>query len=421
VPDDSDRPSLRSRFGLNAANFFQAEMLGVVIPFLNDFLKNAHWRYDSIGVATAGAGLGVLLFNTPAGLLVDRTRYRRTLFAIASLLTGLLIAALPLVPARVWLITTLLFLAGAAQSVFVPLLGALALGLVGYKRLNSVIGTNQSCNHAGNIVAALSSLVLVSRFGLPSIFYSVAVGAVLAAFSVCMIRGNELDEKLASGENTSDGRQPIRKIFSDRRILILLVAIALFHTANAPILPAVGLYVKYLNGTDKQVAETVLTAQLVMIPVAFLAGQFVTHRGPKLVLAIAFWALPLRIFAYCMASTPHTLVMLQTLDGIAAGIYGVAVVSYSAELTRGTGRFNTLMGVFATALSMGGVVGPIATGILIQRLGFKWMFVIFAVVAVMGALEFTLLMPPTDEITMRNRPRDKQKKEKPARFEPATG
>jgi hypothetical protein len=47
---------------LNAANFFQAEMIGVVLPVLNAYLKEAGWRYDSIGAATALAGLGTLLF-----------------------------------------------------------------------------------------------------------------------------------------------------------------------------------------------------------------------------------------------------------------------------------------------------------------------------------------------------------------------
>ncbi len=57
----------RSLIGLNAANFFQAEMVGVILPVLNAFLKEANWRYDAIGFATAAAGLGTLLFQSPAG------------------------------------------------------------------------------------------------------------------------------------------------------------------------------------------------------------------------------------------------------------------------------------------------------------------------------------------------------------------
>ena len=34
----------RSLAGLNAANFFQAEMVGFILPILNAFLKQANWR-----------------------------------------------------------------------------------------------------------------------------------------------------------------------------------------------------------------------------------------------------------------------------------------------------------------------------------------------------------------------------------------
>jgi hypothetical protein len=53
--------SLQSRIGLNAANFFPAEVTGVILPFLNDFLRSRQLRYDSIGLPTAIAGLGVFL------------------------------------------------------------------------------------------------------------------------------------------------------------------------------------------------------------------------------------------------------------------------------------------------------------------------------------------------------------------------
>jgi len=89
------------------------------------------------------------------------------------------------------------------------------------------------------------------------------------------------------------------------------------------------------------------------------------------------------------------LVGLQLLDGIGAGIYGVAIVSMSADLTRGMGGFNTLMGLFATALAVGGVIGPLITGVLIQHLGFVKMFVLFAALAAAGAVWFQLMVPET--------------------------
>jgi hypothetical protein len=44
-------PSLQSRFGLNAANFFQAEAVGVVLPVLNTFLREAHSLFPLCAIA----------------------------------------------------------------------------------------------------------------------------------------------------------------------------------------------------------------------------------------------------------------------------------------------------------------------------------------------------------------------------------
>jgi MFS family permease len=394
-----DGISLQSRFGLNAANFFLAEVVGVVMPFLNDFLKEHGWRYDAIGTATAIAGLAVFLMQTPAGLIVDRASHRRTLLAVASVLLGASYGLIVYLPARWWLIDPLLFMAGAGQAFFAPLLGAMALGLVGHAALSKTVGVNQGWNHAGNIAAAVSAMILLSWFSLSSVFCAVAVTSVLAAASVFIIRRGELNERRASGETTNgDGRSHpvgLGELLKDRRIVVLFACTAMFHLANAPVMPLVALYVKHLGGSNQQVAAVVLTAQMVMIPVALLTGWLCDRCGRKPIFAIGFLVLPLRIFLYTLAHDPRTLIVLQALDGVGAGIYGVAIVAICADLTRGKGHFNALSGLIATALSLGGVVGPLCSGLLVEHLGFILAFDAFAVIAMIAAALFVFMMPET--------------------------
>ena len=386
----------RSLFGLNAANFFQAEMVGVILPVLNALLKGAGWRYDAIGLATAAAGLGTLVFQGPAGWLTDRLSRRRLAFAGVALLTGLCFVAIPLIPLAPGWVDSVLFISGAAQSFFAPLLGALALGLAGHKLLNRTIGANQSWNHAGNIAAALFAIALVPVLGLNSVFYSVGVCALFAATSVLLIREKDLNEKVATGLMPGqDSEVKWTELFRDRRVLFLFISIFAFHLANAPVLPTVALYVKKLGGSDELMTATVLTAQVVMVPVALVAGRLCDSWGRKPLMAVAFLVLPLRILSYAFVSKPAAVVWLQGLDGIGAGIYGVAVVAIAADLTRGKGRFNTLMGLFATALAIGGVAGPLISGVLVQHLGFRATFYVFAALAAFGAGVFLLTVPET--------------------------
>jgi MFS family permease len=392
-PSGTARPpaSWQSSAGLNATNFFLAEVVGVVIPFVNTLLAERGWSYSAIGRATALAGLGVFVMQTPAGIIVDRVTARRGLLAVAALVLGGCYALLPLVPASEWSVDPLMFGSGVAQAFFAPLLAALALSLVGQARLTKTIGWNQGWNHAGNIAAALSAMLVIKWFAVEGVFFAVAATSVLAALSVFAIRSTELDPGLSRRDQTGT----VRELFADQRVIVLLVATGLFHLANAPVMPLVALYVKDLQGTDSQVAQVILVAQFVMVPVSLAAGWLCSRWGRKPTFAVGFVVLPVRIFLYSQCSSPGSLVALQSLDGIGAGIYGVAIVAICADLTRGKRGFNTLMGMVATALAIGGVIGPILAGLLVDRLGFALAFDVFALIGVAAATVFVVLMPET--------------------------
>ncbi len=91
------------------------------------------------------------------------------------------------------------------------------------------------------------------------------------------------------------------------------------------------------------------------------------------------------------------LVALQSLDGIGAGIYGVVIVAICADLTRGKGGFNALSGMIATALAVGGVIGPVGAGWLAENLGYNGFFYVFTGIATAAAILFLTCMPETRE------------------------
>src|SRR5205085_2563304 len=99
------------------------------------------------------------------------------------------------------------------------------------------------------------------------------------------------DEERASGARgqAANARAAgLCDLLRDRRVLVLLGAVALFHLANAPVMPFVGAYITTLGGSDVQVAAVVLVAQTVMIPVALLTGWLCDRWGRKPAFAIGF-------------------------------------------------------------------------------------------------------------------------------------
>jgi hypothetical protein len=98
-----------------------------------------------------------------------------------------------------------------------------------------------------------------------------------------LIREEDLDEQGATGLTGESGpADGWAELLGDRTILFLPVCVFAFHLANAPILPAVALYVKKLEG------------------VALAAGRLCDSWGRKPVMTITFSALPVRILSYSL-------------------------------------------------------------------------------------------------------------------------
>src|SRR5579884_536415 len=103
--------SARSRFSLHASNFFLAQLTGLGLPYVSAFLFDRGWRGGAIGIAEAMPALGVLLFQTQAGWLVDRWRRPRLALALSAPMVGVCYALLTLVPAGAYLTTYALLFA----------------------------------------------------------------------------------------------------------------------------------------------------------------------------------------------------------------------------------------------------------------------------------------------------------------------
>ena len=79
------------------------------------------------------------------------------------------------------------------------------------------------------------------------------------------------------------------------------------------------------------------------------------------------------------------------------GIYGVLLTVVTADLAKGTGRFNFLQGAVQSAMGLGGVLSNSIFGWLAKFISFNASFVGLAAVAVAGGLLYQFKMPETRE------------------------
>lgn len=386
---------------LDWLNFFLADVRDGLGPYLAIYLLAVHqWQPASIGLVMTLAGVTALVAQTPAGALIDRTRAKRAVIVIAALLVTGSCLLLPFM-ASFTLVALTQTVSALAGSVFAPAIAAITLGITGPKAFTRRFGRNETFNHAGNACSALLAGGLAYLFGPVVVFYLMAVMTVMSIIAVARVPADAIDHQQARGlSDAAHGHdQPagLKVLLHNRTLLLFAVCCALFHLANAAMLPLVS---QKLSQIDLRLATPltsacIVAAQLVMVPMAMLVGNKAEQWGRKPFLVAGFFVLALRGALYVLSDNPFWLVGVQLLDGVGAGIFGALFPIVVKDLTAGTGRFNVSLGALTTAFGLGAALSPGIAGLVAQAAGYDAAFLTLAAIATAAWLLVWLALPET--------------------------
>jgi MFS family permease len=401
-----------------ALNVVIADVQNGMGPYVALFLQSsAQWNPAQIGAALACGNVAQVVAQAPAGVLIDRMRHKRTLIAIGIVAIAAACIATPLMTTLA-VVSASQMAIGVAGAIFPPTLAAMALGLVGRARLDRQLGTNQACNAAGNVLAALGIGAIGWWLGLSWMFALVVALCAASLFTLSRIRAADIDYALARG---ADGESPqvasqqadagwaqdlralgstFRMLVTERAVVVFLVCAVMFHFANAAMVPLVTQMLGRGQGAGRAVLLTsayMLASQLVFVVVAAASGRLAARIGRKPLFLFAFAALAVRGVLYTVSESPGVLIAVQCMDGLGAGVFGVVGVLIVADLTKGTGRFNAAQGAVATAQGIGAFLSNAVAGMLATRVGTTPTFYFLAAIAVIGLVLFWRLMPETKD------------------------
>lgn len=397
------KPSdLRNTLSLDGLNFFLADVRDGLGPYLAIYLLAVHkWDPASIGVVMTLAGIAALITQGPAGALIDRTRSKRAVIAVAAILMTVSCLLLPFV-SSFSLVAVTQAASAIAASVFAPAISAISLGITGPRAFTRRTGRNETFNHAGNAVAALLAGGLAYLFGPVVVFYLMGFMAAASIVAVSCVSAKAIDHEVARGfdpAHSNDHEQPsgISVLLANRPLLVFAICCALFHLANAAMLPLVSQKLAQINlqMATPLTSACIVAAQLVMVPMAWLVGLKADVWGRKPLLLAGFLILPLRAMLYTLSNDPYWLVAVQMLDGIGAGIFGALFPVIVKDLTQGTGRFNVSLGALSTVFGLGAALSSSLAGLVVQQAGYNAAFLTLAGVAAVALALVWLAMPET--------------------------
>ena len=225
--------------------------------------------------------------------------------------------------------------------------------------------------------------------------------ACLSAAAVLAIPARAIDHErargFARGEEGDHQHLAWRGLLRSRPLLVLAVGAALFHFANASMLPMLGQKLALAHSGEETMwlSASIMTAQFVVIPTAMLAGAMADSWGRKPILLLGFAALPIRGVLYTLSDDPIWLVAVQIFDGISMGVFGTLLPLILADVMRGTGRYNVSQGIVGTVQGVGGSLSNVVAGLIVVSQGYNAAFLALAVVATTAFLLVLVALPET--------------------------
>ena len=370
--------------------------------YLGVYLLTQHgWNEADIGMALSMGGLVGLVAQTPIGMLVDVVRAKRLLLVCALAVVTATCLFIPAAP-RFWPVAAAGIVGALAGTTIGPTVSAISLGIVGPERFARRAGRNEALFHAGNAAVNLVILASAPFLGTPVLFWVMGLTGVASMAVVLAIPPGTIDHELARGlppEAAAHGVRPSawRVLLASRPLQIFAVCGALFHMANGAMLGLVAQKLALDNaGLGLSLtAACAIAAQVVMVPVAALAAARSDAWGRKPLLMAAFVALALRGLLYTALDHPAWLIAVQMLDGVGAGLIGALFPVVVADLTRGSGHFNTAAGAVGTVHAVGGITSAVLAGHVVVWAGYSAAFLTLAGIAALGAAVFWMAMPET--------------------------
>ena len=381
---------------LAVLNFFLADSRDGLGPFLDAYLTTQGWRPMDLGLlATIGGVLG-LAAGMPAGALADRSHHKRLMIiAPVTLITVMSMLCIAF-PGRAVVFSTQT-LAALAGVLIMPALSGITLGLVGPNRFGEQLGRNEAYNHGGNMVLLGATWGASAWFGLPGVAALMVATTIATVAATLAIDPHAIDHVAARGGERGEHlpASTWRVLVQNRPLLLLSVALLLFHFGNAPLARLISQQfalqmqrpfetTAIITMVSQTAAIITMVSQTAALAAAVAAPFIIRRDRVRMATVLAMLTLPLRgVIAWAFSSF-GMIYPVQLLDGLGVGLLGILTPFLVERLTRGSGHFNLALAAVMVVQGVGAASSNMVAGYLVTHYGYPVTYLLHGAMALVA-------------------------------------
>lgn len=349
---------------------------------------------EKLGVGYVELGLVITIYNitsgvvqTPMGWVVDRFGARLTLIG-GLLLAGLTYVSIGLFPVYPWMLAAAVLL-GIANSVYHPADYSILGSVIDPPRLGRAFSFHTFSGFLGGAVAPITMILMARAWGMSTAIIIAGLLGVAAAVPLIFTRWLEGGQaaRAAPGEVA---HVPMRALLTPA-VLSLVGFFALLSLSSGALTNYSAVALVSMYGVSFSAANAALTAFLFAMAVGVLAGGFIADATKRHgdVAAGGFGGAAVLILAVGTIDLGPVL-MVMAMGG--AGFLSGMISPSRDMLVRAAsppGAFGRVFGIVTTGFNIGGTIGPMIGGWIMDHNLPRWVFyssVLFMMLTAMMAL-----------------------------------
>lgn len=368
--------------------------LGIIWPLIPVYAVELGAGGFLLGLIIASFNVSRTLLSPFAGRLSDR--WGRKNFMVAGLFVYAAISVLYVLPEHAETLVIIRFFHGLASVLVVPIAMALAADIAPEQKLGMYMGTLNMSVMFGLGIGPVLGGAIRDHFGMNAAFYAMGALAFLTCLLVTIFLPSDEQRQGAGGKRNISS---IRKMLSHRVVLGIFLMRFLTASGQGAVYAFLPILALQLELTSSQVG-VILGANIFLI--AFLqraCGRLADRTNPKYLIIIGTFASGLTVLGMPFVEGFLMILLLNILMGMANGVALPGGLVITGKLGRSMGMAS-LMSLTDAAWSLGMIVSPILSGVILDLFGLSYIFVISSLLISAGGVVVTMFLKdyPSGEV-----------------------
>jgi MFS family permease len=205
------------------------------------------------------------------------------------------------------------------------------------------------------------------------------------------------DRELSAAKKAEvDSKPPGGWLPKDPGLWAFVVAMILYHAANAPGGVYLGLFLKRdLHAPDRMLAYAFAVSMVAWMLVVLPGGRLADRVGRKPLLVAGWAIMALRLALVAVVRSPELAVANQALDGLGNGLFAVVAAAWVTDRLADPRRAGEAQVIVGSCLVFGSAIGPAAASFLVDPLGYRGLFMALACLGAVATLIVVFFVPET--------------------------